>query len=78
MKRILFSITIIIAIIGAFPVAINAQSLPVTSHVLNDYYRTMQLAGKVDSNISFTVRPLSASALKVPDVFDPDSMKTSY
>ncbi|MDB5112742.1 MAG: hypothetical protein JWR67_3856, partial [Mucilaginibacter sp.] len=41
----------------------------------DDYYRMMQLLGKVDSNVSFTVRPiLSASTLKVPDVFDPDSL----
>lgn len=65
--------TIITAFIYVFPMALNAQSLPVASHVLNDYYRTMQLAGRVDSNISFTVRPLSAVALKVSDVFDPDS-----
>ncbi|MDB5111717.1 MAG: hypothetical protein JWR67_2831, partial [Mucilaginibacter sp.] len=53
----------------------NAQSLPVGSAVLDDYYRMMQLLGKVDSNVSFTVRPiLSASTLKVPDVFDPDSL----
>lgn len=52
----------------------NAQSLPVSSPVLDDYYRRMQLLGKVDSNVSFTVRPiLSASSLKVPNVFDPDS-----
>ena len=73
MKRILFLTTIIAGFIYVIPMALNAQSLPVTSHILNDYYRTMQLAGKVDSNISFTVRPLSAAALKAYDVFDPDS-----
>lgn len=79
MKRILFLTAIIIAFIYVIPVALNAQSLPVTSHILNDYYRTMQLAGKVDSNISFTVRPLSATGLKVRDVFDPDSaLKSGY
>jgi len=73
MKRILFLLTIIAALIYAFPGNVKAQSLLVTSHVLNDYYRTMQLAGKVDSNISFTVRPLSAVALKTKSIFDPDS-----
>jgi hypothetical protein len=73
MKRTLFLLTIIVAFIYAFPAGVNAQSLPVTSHVLNDYYRMMQLTGKVDSNISFTVRPLSSAALKSADVFDPDS-----
>jgi hypothetical protein len=52
----------------------NAQSLPVGSPVLDDYYRMMQLLGKVDSNVSFTVRPVnSASTLGVKDLFDPDS-----
>jgi hypothetical protein len=73
MKRILFLLTTISVFIYAFPAETDAQSLPVTSHVLNDYYRTMQLAGEVDSNISFTVRPLSSSALKSSDVFDADS-----
>jgi hypothetical protein len=53
---------------------VNAQSLPVGSPVLDDYYRRIQLLGKVDSNVSFTVRPiLSTSTLKASDVFDPDS-----
>lgn len=77
MKRILFLLTIISAFIYAFPAEIDAQSLPVTSHVLNDYYRVMQLTGKVDSNISLAVRPLTFSALKSSDVFDPDSAKKS-
>ena len=77
MKRTLFLTAIIAALVYVGPVAVNAQSLPVTSHVLNDYYRTMQLAGKTDSNISFTVRPLSATALKVSDIFDPDSISKS-
>jgi len=72
MKRVLFLLMVTGAVIYAFPGGISAQSLPVTSHVLNDYYRVMQLAGKTDSNVSFTIRPLSDSALKVSDVFDPD------
>ena len=75
MKRILFLLAIIGAFIYAFPAETDAQDLPVTLHLLNDYYRTMQLKGEVDSNISFTVRPLTASALKHFDVFDPDSTK---
>ncbi|HTK19440.1 MAG TPA: capsule assembly Wzi family protein [Mucilaginibacter sp.] len=73
MRRIFILLAIVAAFADAFPHAASAQSLPVTSHVLNDYYRMMQLAGKVDSNISFTVRPLSDSTLKVVDVFDPDT-----
>jgi hypothetical protein len=41
-----------------FSVKLNAQTLPVGTPVLDDYYRRMQLIGQVDSNISFTVRPL--------------------
>lgn len=73
MKRILFLLTTISAFLYVFPTEVDAQALPVTWHVLNEYYRTMQLTGKVDSNISFTVRPLTSSALKSSDVFDPDS-----
>jgi len=74
MKKIFFILNITGIFIFVFPYAIRAQSLPVTSHVLNDYYRMMQLTGKTDSNVSFTVRPiLSTSTLKATDVFDPDS-----
>jgi hypothetical protein len=73
MKRILFLLTTISAFLYVFSTEVDAQALPVTWHVLNEYYRTMQLTGKVDSNISFTVRPLTSSALKSSDVFDPDS-----
>lgn len=75
MKKILFIFNIVCAFIFASPCKIIAQSLPVGSPVLDDYYRMMQLLGKVDSNVSFTIRPiLSASTLKVPDVFNPDSV----
>ncbi|ASU33660.1 hypothetical protein MuYL_1764 [Mucilaginibacter xinganensis] len=59
---------------------VKAQSLPVGTPVLDDYYRRMQLLGKVDSNISFTVRPLFAGPmLKTHDVYDPDStLKTDH
>jgi hypothetical protein len=57
-----------------------AQSLPVGTPLLDDYYRRQQLLGKIDSNVSFTIRPLFPAALKVNDVFDPDSSfrKDSY
>src|SRR5690606_7374962 len=48
------------------------QTLPVGSPVLEDYYRSLQLLGKVDSSISFSVRPLTAEALGQTNVFDPD------
>jgi len=48
--------------------------------VLEDYYRRAQLIGKVDSNVSFTIRPtIQATSLKVTDIFDPDStLKHNY
>ncbi|HEY4195523.1 MAG TPA: capsule assembly Wzi family protein [Mucilaginibacter sp.] len=74
MRRIFFILIITGVFMYLLPGKVNAQSLPAGSPVLDDYYRMMQLLGKVDSNVSFTVRPiLSASALKVTDVFDPDS-----
>jgi len=75
MKKLIFVLNIVCVFAClVFRSNVNAQSLPVGSPVLDDYYRQMQLLGKVDSNISFTVRPiLSASTLKIKDVFDPDS-----
>lgn len=70
MKRIFFLIGIIYSI-SCFKTL--AQSLPVETPVLDDYYRREQLLGKVDSNLSFTIRPLNRKNLNVTDVFDPDS-----
>jgi hypothetical protein len=49
-----------------------AQTIGVGTPVLEDYYRRLQLTGNLDSSISFSVRPLSAEALKQKDVYDPD------
>ena len=51
-----------------------AQTLPVGTPVLEDYYRRLQLLGKVDSSLSFSVRPLSAEALAGSNVFDPEGV----
>lgn len=59
----------------AFPVSFSwAQTLPVGSPLIEDYYRRMQLLGKVDSTISFSVRPLTAEALGKTNVYDPDGV----
>lgn len=51
-----------------------AQSLPVGTSVLEDYYRNSQLSGKLDPAISFTVRPLFTEAsIQRGQLFDPDS-----
>lgn len=55
------------------------QSLPVRSQALEDYYRRAQLAGKLDSTISFTIRPLTPSAaFKIKDFAYPDSLEQRY
>lgn len=51
---------------------VNAQSLPVGAPVLEDYYRRMQLLGKIDSSLSFTVRPLYPS-YDGGNIFFPDT-----
>ncbi|NEU10263.1 capsule assembly Wzi family protein [Flavihumibacter sp. R14] len=55
----------------------NAQSIPVGMPVLEDVYRRAQLLGKIDSSISFTIRPFSPGLLlkdSFLNVFDLDSM----
>ncbi|MFB2118267.1 capsule assembly Wzi family protein [Parapedobacter sp. 2B3] len=51
-----------------------AQTLPVGTSLLEDYYRRLQLLGKVDSSISFSVRPLTAEALGQTNVYDPEGI----
>lgn len=53
---------------------VKAQSVPVGTVGIEDYYRRQQLLGKLDSSVSFSIRPLfPAAAFKVKNVFDPDS-----
>jgi len=75
MKKIFFTLNVISAFACLiFAGNTYAQSLPVGTPVLDDYYRRMQLLGKVDSTQSFSVRPLlSKSELNVKDMYDPDS-----
>jgi len=73
MKKIFLTISIAFAF-GLSSNNIKAQSLPVGTPVLEDYYRQLQLTGKLDSTISFTVRPIyPTKSTKVRDTFDPDS-----
>lgn len=55
----------------------RAQTIPVGSPILEDYYRRLQLIGQLDSSISFSVRPLAAQALKQDHVFDPAGSLTN-
>jgi len=72
MKKLLFLIPGFIIFNGLLSI-VSAQTIPVGTQILEDYYRRMQMIGRLDSSISFSVRPLSAEALKVSSVFDPDS-----
>ncbi|HEY9002214.1 MAG TPA: capsule assembly Wzi family protein [Mucilaginibacter sp.] len=38
--------------------SVHAQSLPVGTTAIEDYYRRAQLSGAADTNVSFTIRPL--------------------
>ena len=61
-------------------ITVRAQSIPVGMAGLDDAYRRAQLLGKLDSTISFSIRPFSPGlALKDPfmNVFDPDSSLTT-
>lgn len=77
MRRIFFLFGLVLAIISF---KTHAQTVPAGTPVLDDYYRREQLLGKIDSNVSFSMRPLlSNSNLNVADVFDPDiSVKSSH
>src|SRR5690606_15332272 len=51
-----------------------AQTLPVGTPVLEEYYRRNQLMGGFDPSVSFTIRPLSIShSLDGASDFYPDS-----
>ena len=55
-----------------------AQSLPVGTTAIEDYYRRSQLSGTADTNISFTIRPLFPGHLHNSNVFNADSNAGRY
>lgn len=68
------SLAILLIFICYLNLVSNAQSVPVGALGLEDYYRRSQLAGQLDSTVSFTIRPLIPSlafntkAMAYPDV----------
>jgi len=63
MKKI-FNIIVILFIVTTFlQTNLTAQSVAVGTPVIEDYYRRLQLLGKVDEDISFVIRPLYSDAL---------------
>ena len=51
-------LTALILLAGSFNFTSTAQSLPVGTPGVEDYYRRSQLLGQLDSSVSFTVRPV--------------------
>src|SRR3954463_2028753 len=73
MKRIFIGLTLACSII-LFANKLYSQSLPAGALVLEDYYRRSQLLGKVDPDLSFSLRPLQSNIeLNTLNIFDPDS-----
>lgn len=70
----IYSIIGIVTLFISFCGSVRGQSLPVGTVELEDYYRRQQLLGKIDSTVSFSIRPLfPTSAFKVKNAFDPDT-----
>jgi len=71
---------IFLSVLSAFSflcAQLHAQTVPVGMAAVEDYYRRMQLVIKVDTNLSFSVRPNFAEALGTDDIFDPEgNLKT--
>lgn len=58
---------------------IRAQSLPVGTTAIEDYYRRAQLLGIADTNVSFTVRPIFPGFIKnKADAYYPDTTERRY
>lgn len=69
-KSLIYLPLLLLSLIGVS----YAQTIPVGTPVLEDYYRRLQLMGELDSTVSFTNRPLfPTELLKTQNVFDPDS-----
>jgi hypothetical protein len=69
----------ICALVAFVQFGVRAQSLPVGTTALEDYYRRAQLLGTADSSVSFTVRPIFPNYInKKADVFYPDSTMPKY
>ncbi len=75
----IIKLTAIVVLIIFAQLTVHAQSLPVGTAALEDYYRRAQLLGSADSGVSFTVRPLfPKEPQKKADVFYPDSTEQRY
>lgn len=69
--------TVLILVIFGNIVHLSGQTLPVGTSGLEDYYRREQLLGRLDSSISFNLRPLSQEVLQQHNIFDPTGQQTT-
>jgi hypothetical protein len=77
MKKIYLIILIVFAK-NIYSSKIQAQSLPVGTIGIEDYYRRKQLLGEIDSTISFSIRPLfNNMSFNTKNIYDPDSTLNS-
>jgi len=73
MRKNLLFVIVVMALLYIGSSGVKAQTLPVGTQVLEDYYRNAQLLGLIDSTSSFMARPFfPTEALKIEDGFDPD------
>lgn len=78
MKKLLLAYCFIFFAACITPLLLRAQTVPVGTVGIEDYYRKMQLLGKVDSSLSFSVRPLYNQALRADaNLYHPDSATQS-
>jgi hypothetical protein len=72
-------LTVIFTLIFFVKFNVHAQSLPVGTAVLEDYYRRAQLLGITDTNVSLTVRPIFPNFIKKgTDAYFPDTTERRY
>lgn len=67
-----FRVPLVLGVLCLCYEVVHSQTLPVGSIGLEDWYRREQLLGRIDSTISFTIRPLTQEALQRTDIFSPD------
>ncbi|QNL51608.1 hypothetical protein H8S90_08565 [Olivibacter sp. SDN3] len=69
--------TVLVLVIFGNIVHLSGQTLPVGTTGLEDYYRREQLLGRLDSTLSFNVRPLSQEVLQQHNIFDPTAQQAT-
>lgn len=75
---VLYFLIILYSILNFSTLNLNAQTLPVGTQVIEDYYRRSQLLGDLDSTISFTIRPLFPVSMNAKNSFNGDSLSREY